>query len=110
MLSCLRRIYRVFGLQAFLKTLLLLIGLIGMAVVGFVCLGRFNAAGAAVSGLAVGAPLSRPITAHNALFSKAVPVGLSTYAVVILRGNRFARDNGVKHRIIAIATVVVFDV
>lgn len=110
MIARFRSIYHKFGVQALLRTLLLLLGLIGMAVVGVVILGRLDAAVAAVSGLALGALLRRPIAARIELFSKVVPCGLFIYAVVIFIGSRFGLDDGIQLLIITITTVAIFDV
>ena len=55
MISRFRRIHRRFGMLALLRTLLLLFGLVGMAVLGIVVLGRLDAAVTAVVGLILGA-------------------------------------------------------
>ncbi len=83
MISHFRRIYRKFGMLALLRTLLLLFGLVGMAVLGIVMLGRFDAAVIAIVGLALGAIFHRLIAERVELLTKVVPVGLFIYAVVL---------------------------
>jgi hypothetical protein len=95
---------------ALLRTLLLLFGLVGMAVLGIVVLGRFDAAVTAVVGLALGAIFHRPIAERVELLTKVVPVGLFIYAVVLFLGKQFGLDNGMKLLIITLTTVVIFDI
>ena len=110
MISRFRKIYRKFGMLALLRTLLLLFGLVGMAVLGIVVLGRFDAAVTAVAGLALGAIFHRPIAERVELLTKVVPVGLFIYAVVLFLGKQFGLDNGMKLLIITLTTVVIFDI
>lgn len=110
MISRFRSIYRKFGMLALLRTLLLLFGLVGMAVLGIVMLGRFDAAVTAVVGLALGAIFRRPIAERVELLTKVVPIGLFIYAIVIFLGKQFGLDNGMKLFIITLTTVVILDI
>ncbi|MHB0958921.1 MAG: hypothetical protein ACYC0X_26580 [Pirellulaceae bacterium] len=110
MISRFRSIYRKFGMLALLRTLLLLFGLVGMAVLGIVMLGRFDAAVTAVVGLTLGAIFRRPIAERVELLTKVVPIGLFIYAIVIFLGKQFGLDNGMKLFIITLTTVVILDI
>jgi hypothetical protein len=95
---------------ALLRTLLLLFGLVGMAVLGIVVLGRLDAAVTAVVGLILGAIFHRPIAERVGLLTKVVPVGLFIYTVVLFLGKQFGLDHGMKLFIITLTTVVIFDI
>ncbi len=109
MLVRLRRIHREFGIQALLKTLLLLLGVVGMALMGIFMLGRLDAAVIAVAGLALGALARREIAKRALVLPKAVRAGLFVYAIVLFLGGQLGIDNAVKLLVITLTTVVLFD-
>lgn len=109
MIVRLRRIHREFGMQALLKTLLLLFGLAAMSLMGIFMFGRFDAAVVAVAGVALGALARREIAQRAALLPKAVRAGLFVYAIVLFLGGQLGIDNALKLLVITLTTVVLFD-
>lgn len=104
-----RRIGREFGTNAVVRTSVLLVGLLGMAVLGLIAFASPWAAVAGAVGLALGFLLRRPIARGVEYYSGAVPVGLFVYGVVLFAGDRVGLAPEAKLLIITATTVVIFD-
>jgi len=109
MLARLRRIHQEFGLQALLKTLLLLFGLAAMSLMGILMFERFDAAAIAAGGIVIGALARREIALRALLLPRAVRAGLFVYALVLFAGGQLGLDHPLKLLVITLTTVVLFD-
>ena len=104
-----RRIRTEFGAKALLRTTLLLAGLLGMALFDYFAFSSVKAGIIAVVGLALGFLFRRKIAEGVEFYNRAFSVGLFVYSVTLLLGGLLGLENGVKLVVIAVTTVIIFD-
>lgn len=104
-----RRIQNEFGLSALIRTSVLLIGLLGMALLDFFVFSGIGAGIIAVVGLALGFLFRRKIPEGAEHYPRAIYAGLFVYSIVLFLGDRLGLGNGAKLAIITATTVVIFD-
>ncbi len=103
------RIYRVFGVSELIRTLILLVGLILMAVLGVAMHSSITAAEIAVGGLAIGWVLRNQIAQGAEYCAAMIRVGLVTYAIVLAAGSSLGLAPNLKLLIITATTVIIFN-
>lgn len=111
MINRLLRIRREFGTLLFLRTLLLLVGMIGMAAMGFWWLSSVWPAVIVVIGMGLGLLLRHWIVEQFELFAWALPAALIIYSIVIFVGERLVGISRESQLLIITAvTVIVFNI
>ena len=108
MLKRFRRIEDEFGMMYFVRTLLLLIGLLGMVILGFYFSSYLPIIIAGV-GLLLGFLLRNKIPDGAEYYPRIISVGLFIYGIVLFFGDRFGIENYLKLTIITATTVVIFN-
>ena len=110
MLKRLGRIKREFGTQALGRTLLLLIGLVGLSVFGVLGLQTPWPAVVTGVGLVIGWVLRATIVAHAERIFWVMPAALFIYGIVLFLGDRVLSMSGeTQLLIITVTTVLLFD-
>lgn len=104
-----RRIHSEFGAKALIRTVVLLIGLVGMALLDYFALGGIRAGLIAGVGLGVGFLFRRKIAEGVEYYPRVMSAGLFISSVVLLLGDLLGLANTVKLAIITATTVVIFD-
>lgn len=105
-----RRIRAEFGATAAARTAVLLVGLLGMAVFGWVSFSSPWPAVVAVVGLLLGFVLRGPIGSGVEYYSGVVPAGLFVYGLVLFGGERVGLSPEARLLIITATTAVVFGI
>ena len=108
MLSRLKRIREEFGLGVLLRTLLLLVGFLGMSIAGIVFFSSYTPIGISLIGLIVGYLLREKISEKVEVLPKVLTTSLFIYGVVLFLGDRLGLEHITKLSIITAATVLVF--
>lgn len=103
------RIQKEFGILALLRTLVLLVGLAGMAMFDYVALGSNRAALIAVVGLSAGSMLREKIAQGAEHYPRIITVGLFIYPIILFLGEQLGLDDSRKLAIITLTTVLIFD-
>ena len=103
------RIRREFGSGVFARTILLLVGLLGMSLIGFLFFGSPWPTVVAIGGLALGWLLRRQIVNTFEWTFWALPAALFIYSVLLFIGERLGLSREVQLFIITLTTVTVFD-
>jgi len=109
MLNRFQKIKTEFGTMILLRTILLLVGLVGMTVFGFFSFSSILVGVIAIAGLILGFLLSRQIAKGAEYYPHVITIGLFIYSIVLFLGDRLGIENNVKLAIIAATTVIVFD-
>jgi hypothetical protein len=104
-----RRIYREFGTGELVRTLILLVGLLAMAVAGLLAFSSGMAALVVAAGLLLGWLLRRWIAQGVEYYRFVVPAGLAVYGVALFLGDRLGLDGHGKLLVITVTTVIVFN-
>lgn len=104
-----QRIKSEFGGWVFFRIALMLVALVGFAALDVFYLSKFIIALVSVGGLLVGFLLRKQIPEGFDYYSKIISVGLFIYGIVLFLGDRFGIGNYWKLFIIALTTVVIFD-
>lgn len=111
MLDRFQRIRAEFGNGAFARLMLLLVGLLGMSILGFVFFGSLSALTLALTGFGAGWLLRRVIVDNGERLLWALPTGLFVYGVVLFLGERVLGLPGEAQLLIITATtVIMFDI
>jgi hypothetical protein len=111
MISRFNRIKRVFGTLALLRTVLLVVGLVGISVLGVALVGSPWPAVVSAAGLLAGWLLRERIVQHGRSLTWALPAALTVYGIVMFFGEKvLGISRGFQLLIIAAVTVVVFDI
>ena len=106
----LTRIHNEFGKGVLARTILLIVGLIGMSVLGLVVLASPWPAIISVMGLLIGWLLRRQIVAVFEWTSWALPTALFVYGILLFIGDRLGLSREGQLLIITLTTVAVFDI
>jgi hypothetical protein len=112
MFSQMKRFWRIqneFGTKALVRIFVLMIGLLGMALFDYLAFSRITSAVIAAVGLVVGFLLRHKIPVGVEYYPRALSVGLAVYSITLLLGDLIGLGNGTKLTIIAVTTVVIFD-
>jgi hypothetical protein len=109
MLGRFRRIYSEFGTSALIRTVILIIGIIGMVLMDFLAFSSIRAALIAMIGLPLGALFRAKIVEGFEYLNRLRAVIFFVYPVVLFLGKRFSLDNSVLLAIITVVTVFVFN-
>ena len=104
-----QRIYRVFGLGEFLRTIILFVGSIGMALFSFLYFSSLISPGIVFVGLLLGWILRKQIVQGLDYYSALVPIGLFIYGLVLFVGKRMDLDHELMLNIITVTTVILFN-
>ena len=104
-----QRIYRVFGLGEFLRTIILFVGSIGMALFSFFYFSSLISPGIVIAGLLLGWTLRKQIVQGLDYYSALVPIGLFIYGLVLFVGKRMDLDHELMLNIITVTTVILFN-
>lgn len=111
MIDRFRRIKDEFGTTMLARTLLLVVGLIGMSAFGFFLFKSPWMLIVSVSGLGIGWLLRKTIVDQFEVLSWVMPIGLMVYGVVLFIGDKVLGSSGeMQLLIVTITTVVVFDI
>jgi hypothetical protein len=105
----LHRIRSEFGFSAYVRTLVLVFGLPGIAIIGIALFGRFEPLVIIFVGLIAGMLFRRQIANRTESLSALTNVGLFIYGVVLFFGDLLKIDGATKIAIIALTTVIVFN-
>lgn len=103
------RIQKEFGTVALLRTLVLLVGLAGMAIFDYVGLASKRAALIAVVGLSAGSMFREKIAQGAEHYPRIITVGLFVYPIILFLGDQLGLDDSTKLALITLTTVVIFD-
>jgi hypothetical protein len=103
------RIHREFGLKVSARILLLLVGLVGLPLGGWLAFSSLWPATAVGVGLILGWLLRRKIVYLFDVLSWVLPAALSAYGVVLFIGERLGLSREGQLLIITVTTVIVFD-
>lgn len=103
------RIKREFGTVTFVRTVLLLFGLVGMSALGVFAFGSIWPPIASISGLALGWLLRRQIVEVFEWVSWGLPAAFFIYGILLFVGERFGLTREAQLIIMTITTVLVFD-
>lgn len=109
MLNRFQRIQAEFGTMILLRTILLLVGLVGMTALGFFSFSSILVGVIAFTGLILGFSLRKQIAKGAEYYPHVITIGLFVYSIVLFLGDRLGIENNVKAAIIAATTVIVFD-
>jgi hypothetical protein len=104
-----RRIHSEFGTIVLLRTSLLLIGLLGMALFDYFAFSSIRAGLIATGGLALGFMFRRLIVDRVQYYRRAISIGLFVYPLTLFLGDRVGLNNSAKLALITATTVVIFD-
>ena len=104
-----QRIYRVFGLGEFLRTIILFVGSIGMALFSFFYFSSLISPGIVIAGLLLGWTLRKQIVQGLDYYSALVPISLFIYGLVLFVGKRMNLDHELMLNIITVTTVILFN-
>ena len=111
MIARLSRIKHEFGTKVYLKTLLLIAGLVGMSVMGVVFFGSPLPAVASLVGLMAGWLLRGQVVEHGESLTWALPAALTAYGILLFFGEKvFGISRELQLLIITVVTVIVFDI
>lgn len=111
MIARFARIKNEFGTKAFLKTLLLVVGLAGVSVMGVVFFGSPLAAAVTAVGLLAGWLLRGRIVEHGESLAWVLPAALTVYGILMFFGEKvLGISKELQLLIIAAVTVIVFDI
>lgn len=102
------RIHREFGFGASARTVLLLVGLVGMSVFGILAFESWWPALISVVGLIVGFLLRRQIVDAFEWTFWALPTALFIYGVLLFVGERLGLSREAQLMLITLNTVVIF--
>ena len=108
MLKRMIRIRRVFGTEAFLRILLLLIGKIGMSIGGWFFLSSLVPAAITAGGFIVGWTLRNQIAARIEIIPWTVKICLLAYGLVLFFGKQMDFDYITQLSIITATTALIF--
>lgn len=104
-----RRIKNEFGTGALIRTLILLVGLLGMALFDYFAFSSLRAALIAGVGLSLGYLFKRKIARGAEYYPRVITVGLTVYPIILLLGDQLGLGNSMKLAIITVTTVVIFN-
>ena len=104
-----RRIHSEFGTAVLLRTSLLLIGLLGMALFDYFAFSSIRAGVIAIVGLGLGFLFRRLIVDGVEYYRRGIYIGLFVYSVTLLLGDLVGLENSTKLAVITATTVVIFD-
>jgi hypothetical protein len=109
MLNRFKRIQHEFGTKALIRTLLLLVGLIGMTLMGFFFFASILAGLIAMVGVVLGFLFRQQIAQGVEHYPRAVFIGLFVYGIILFLGDRLGLEKDAKLAIITATTVIIFD-
>jgi hypothetical protein len=109
MIARFHRIRDEFGRGVLARTILLVVGMLGMSVMGVLLLHSWWPTLIVIIGLAAGFLLRRQIVATFEWTSWALPAALFIYGVLLFVGERMGLSRAAQLIIITLTTVVVFD-
>ena len=104
-----RRIQTEFGVKVLLRTTLLLVGLLGMALLNYFAFSSVKAGIIAVVGLALWNPVEAKDRRGGDYYNRAFLVGLFFYSITLLLGDLLGLANSVKLIVMAVTTVIIYD-
>ena len=111
MISRLTRIKDEFGTKMLLRILLLLVGLVGVSLLGWLALDTLWPVGISIAGLLVGWLLRSAIVERGESLTWALPVSLTIYGVVLFIGEKLLGiSRELQLLIITLVTVAVFNI
>lgn len=104
-----RRIKNEFGVEAYLRTSVLLIGLGALVLFDYFGFSSIRAGLIALIGLTLGWLFRRKIPEGADYYSRATPAGLAIYSITLLLGGLLGLERSAELGIITATTVVIFD-